>query len=31
MKDASLTGMENEGSILYSQGISSQNEESSHG
>lgn len=29
MKDASLTGMENEGSILYSQGTSSQNEESS--
>lgn len=29
MKDASLTAMENEGSILYSQGISSQNKESS--
>lgn len=29
MKDASLTGMENEGNILYSQGTSSQNKESS--
>lgn len=29
MKDASLTVMENEGSILYSQSTSSQNEESS--